>query len=390
MKQWKNEFLHKALAQIRLFLRQQPYTGLPQNSKNYYDDSIEKEIVFDSIGLIIDFLKTGNFKNSQDGKKLDQILKEIEWNSQNRAEVLKVICTDVQSILRFVFSMPVGIRENILGEKRLIFYQVHKKSDRYALPNPSKKLFVSELNDFLEVIYRAESLPNGIQQNFSQILKTNFEVTEKEYQKWLDTQTNPVKTKFKKLEALKNNMSIKADDVQIESDTNEESYYISNAGLIILHPFLQKLFEKLGYLTDDKNSFKSKNLQNRAVLLSQYLVTFEEQIFENDLVFNKVLCGVKMTDAINTKITFSIEEKEVCRDLLIATISHWKILKNTSPESLQSSFLQRKAKLKKDENNWGLFVEKQGLDVLLNHLPWGINTVRTPWMNRHLTCNWSR
>ena len=75
--------------------------------------------------------------------------------------------------------------------------------------------------------------------------------------------------------------------------------YIENAGLVLLHPYLPKLFTDLEYL--EEGVWKDATLQHRACFLLQYLVASNDIIFENDLPFNKILCGIPLIDTVNTK-----------------------------------------------------------------------------------------
>jgi len=40
------------------------------------------------------------------------------------------------------------------------------------------------------------------------------------------------------------------------------------------------------------------------------------------------------------------------------------------------------------DNGWLLQVEQKPVDVLVNHLPWGIGTIRLPWMQEILYTEW--
>ncbi|HLO95924.1 MAG TPA: contractile injection system tape measure protein, partial [Burkholderiaceae bacterium] len=67
---------------------------------------------------------------------------------------------------------------------------------------------------------------------------------------------------------------------------------------------------------------------------------------------------------------------------------------HTSVAGLREAFLQRQGRLAKDKPRadappaWRLRVEKRGLDVLLDRLPWGFSTVRLPWMEGVLHVEW--
>jgi len=77
---------------------------------------------------------------------------------------------------------------------------------------------------------------------------------------------------------------------------SDEVFTISNAGLVILGPFLKHFFSNLGYL-EDKN-FKDQSSQERAALLLQNLVDPNAEYAEEDLLLNKILCGIPIHRSI--------------------------------------------------------------------------------------------
>jgi|SRR5687768_4811399 len=175
-----------------------------------------------------------------------------------------------------------------------------------------------------------------------------------------------------------------------ESEEQTDGIYIQNAGLIILHPFLPPFFNYIG-LTDVKNSFKDEASHQKAVLITQYLVTGETKIAEEDIVLNKIICGYSIDHSITNELILSDLEINETKDLLTQIIQLWKVNDksvNTSIEGLQESFLQRQGKLIRKENGWLLQIEQMGVDVLLSKLPWGIGIVKAPWMKGILHVEW--
>ena len=164
-------------------------------------------------------------------------------------------------------------------------------------------------------------------------------------------------------------------------------FYVNNAGLVILHPFLPTLFEQLG-LTE-KNEWVNKPALQKAVLLTHYLVFGESEIDESQLILNKILCGLSIDEVINTQLILEENEKERCKSLLDAVLDYWKIMSNSSKEALQGTFLQREGKLEIQVNGFEMWMEEKGYDILLEQLPWGIGMIQTPWMESYLTCNWN-
>ncbi|MBY8961761.1 hypothetical protein KJK34_03240 [Flavobacterium sp. D11R37] len=162
--------------------------------------------------------------------------------------------------------------------------------------------------------------------------------------------------------------------------------YITNGGLILLFPFLSYLFQNTG-LTED-NKWISMLQQQKAVLLTQYCVTGNTDFRENELLLNKLLCGYPVFDVVDTTIELSDSDKEQCREMLQSVIQYWEALKNSSPEALQETFLQREAKLSFDNEVIEMWVENKAFDILLQRLPWSIAMVKTVWMEKMIQCNW--
>lgn len=167
------------------------------------------------------------------------------------------------------------------------------------------------------------------------------------------------------------------------SEAETEPIYIRNAGLVLLHPFLQMLLEELGLAKDGQLT-----KPERAVQVLQWLSVGKAGA-EWELPLNKLLCGMLPEAVVSTKIRLSKREREECKRLLEAAINHWTVLGDTSPAGLQGTFLCRDGKLtRKHDGGWLLQVEQRGFDVLLADLPWGISMVKLPWMPDLLWVEW--
>lgn len=163
---------------------------------------------------------------------------------------------------------------------------------------------------------------------------------------------------------------------------------IRNAGLILLHPFLIPFFKERGLL--EGKSFKSDEAQQRAVFLLQYLATGETECREDDLLLNKILCGLEADHPLVPGVELTGNDKSACKDLLESVISHWKALKSTSPPALQQTFLQREGSLRWQSSgrSWKLLIERKTTDILLNRLPWGLSIVKLPWCKNLIYVQW--
>ena len=174
-------------------------------------------------------------------------------------------------------------------------------------------------------------------------------------------------------------------EITIHSEAVGESYYIDNAGLILLHPFLPSYFQTLGIVMD-----KQLVYPERALGLLHYLITGEITSPEYELVLPKLLCGLPVFAPVESKKQISTNELEESTALLKAVINHWSALSNTSVDGLREAFLQRRGKLsQKEDGDWLLQVESRTLDILLGQLPWSFNMIQLPWMDRLLWVDWN-
>lgn len=170
----------------------------------------------------------------------------------------------------------------------------------------------------------------------------------------------------------------------IEDETTEIA--IQNAGLILLHPFLNKFFEKLDLL--GANGWVKSDKLDVAVQSLHYLATGDENFFEGNVIFEKYLCGalLKMPIPIESLLTEFIKDETIV--LLKEVIKNWPALKNTSPDGLRQMFIHRDGKLYKKENSCNLIVERKAQDVLLDKLNWNISIVKFPWKKELLFVEW--
>ena len=169
----------------------------------------------------------------------------------------------------------------------------------------------------------------------------------------------------------------------VQKDKNLQVIFISNAGLVILSPFLPVLFERLKIT--DGNIIADKAL---ALHILFYLTTGKQNPAEFELVLPKVICGIGLSEIIVINKKLTADQKKESDELLSAVINHWSVLKNTSVEGLRSSFLQRDGKLSFADGSWLLQVEQKSYDMLLEQLPWNISMIRHSWMDNLLRTEW--
>ncbi|MBI1227586.1 MAG: hypothetical protein GC192_20300 [Bacteroidetes bacterium] len=166
---------------------------------------------------------------------------------------------------------------------------------------------------------------------------------------------------------------------------SEAAYFLRNAGLVILHPFLPAIFEKLGFVKHGEMVEAES-----AICLLQYLATGTLGDMEHELTLNKLLCGVPLDQPLERQMHLTQRAEKEAEALLTAVIGHWSALGNTSPDGLRGTFLCREGKLTRQPSGaWLLRVEQRSFDVLLGQLPWSFSTIKLPWMNEILTVEWS-
>ncbi|GJL83483.1 MAG: hypothetical protein DHS20C01_31170 [marine bacterium B5-7] len=165
-----------------------------------------------------------------------------------------------------------------------------------------------------------------------------------------------------------------------------EALYVNDAGIVLLHPFLQMHFEKLGLVRE--NEFVDERARERAVHQLHFLVTGEEQSQEYVLVLSKIVCGLTPDVPIARLVAVDELAKSEAEKLLQAVIRHWGALKNASPDGLRETFLRREGRLTR-KTDWRLQVESRSYDLLLDRLPWTRSIIRLPWMPELLRVEWA-
>ncbi|MEM8525031.1 MAG: contractile injection system tape measure protein [Bacteroidota bacterium] len=164
-------------------------------------------------------------------------------------------------------------------------------------------------------------------------------------------------------------------------------FYIENAGIILLHPFLSPLFDACHLLANKQ--FQSSTTQIKALYLIHYLTSGSTTAQEYELVLAKFLCGLPLNYPIPKDIQLKKEQLEEANHLLKTVVQHWSALGNTSPDGLREGFLQRAGKLAKRNDSWYLQIEPKTIDILLDRLPWGISMIQLPWKKELLLVEWN-
>lgn len=294
-----------------------------------------------------------------------------DFTSRIMAEITK----DRENALNEIFALLEKL--NLLQTGKLMDAFTYKQIDRHILDAAILNLFASDKK-------------NKVEQFFTFLLtktdgNTELKAEIKQIVNYLKD-TNKNSNSLTPDDELKPEKDVKAKERGSDNVENE-GIYINNAGLILIHPFLQTLFEHLGLTLENK--WIDKISQQKAVLVSEFLITGVNEFEEFNLILNKIVCGFELDEIVATELELTDEIKTECKVLLNEVITHWSVLRNTSITGLRETFLQRSGKLSKVDDGWLLQVEQKSVDVLLNNLPWGIGIVKLPWMNELLYVEWT-
>ncbi|MCB0652889.1 MAG: hypothetical protein KDC85_16545 [Saprospiraceae bacterium] len=166
----------------------------------------------------------------------------------------------------------------------------------------------------------------------------------------------------------------------------EENYYVHNAGMVLLWPYLGMLFERAGLTSNGE--FPDNEARQQAVLLLEFIVSEDENPGDDKLLFNKFLCGYPLDAPITVSLQMDENLEQLCSGLLEAVISSWTILGNTSITGLRETFLLREGILNFNEDNTDLRVTIKPYDILLDQLPWSLSPVKLSWIQQNLIVYW--
>jgi hypothetical protein len=161
---------------------------------------------------------------------------------------------------------------------------------------------------------------------------------------------------------------------------------LANSGVILCWPFLSQLYSLLEFTKE--NRFLSDEKQQKAALLIQFIAFGDVHFPEYELVLNKILTGIPLEKHLDRTILLEEKEKEMALTLFHGIRNNWDKMKSASVQAIRETFLQRAGYLTFEETWLKLEVEKKGVDVLLDSIPWGLSMVKLPWMTRSLEIIW--
>ncbi|EZH71833.1 hypothetical protein ATO12_05495 [Aquimarina atlantica] len=166
-----------------------------------------------------------------------------------------------------------------------------------------------------------------------------------------------------------------------------EGIYVTMAGVVLVHPFLERFFDSLELLNNGE--WISPNHAKKGVQLLAYLATGKTLCPEHEMTLFKCICGLPFETYVGSEFDITEEQKQESNSLLSSLIEHWSVLKNTSIEGLRTNFFLREGKLTLKDDHWSLLVGQKAEDILLSRLPWSLSIIRLPWLPNIIQVMWT-
>jgi len=327
--------------------------------------------------------------------------------SQRNHDFFRLLVLNQNALLRFLYLANETVLDKLThtafvaaGASNLynIYERYTVKLDSLPKKELKKMVFEAMLPSFFAAEMRLGEIIALLCKKVAQ--KINSPVLEKTLQK-LSIPADPstqmehlMKTLVKQLAGNKTPWSAQSEVIEkTECHSTldleaEKRIMIANAGLVILHPMFENLFQHVG-LTERHGHFTSEASRHRAVHLLHALTGITGKHYEHWLPLNKIICGMEVNMPVDPAFRIKKQEREEINDLLKAVLTHWSALKSTSIRGLQESFIRRRGTIEKSGNDWMVRVENTGIDLLLNDLPWHVQIIKLPWNNNIIYVEWN-
>ncbi len=159
---------------------------------------------------------------------------------------------------------------------------------------------------------------------------------------------------------------------------------VKNAGLVLCQSYIPVLLERLNLVEQDQ--FVRPESRLSAVHYLRYLVT--GQTTGQDLLLDKLICGLPLTVPIEQDFTVSQSDAEMIDSLLESLVNYWPAIGSSSIEGFRGNWLVREGTLSEASESWNLIVEKRSYDILLERFPLAYSVVKLPWMSKPLHVTW--
>ena len=162
---------------------------------------------------------------------------------------------------------------------------------------------------------------------------------------------------------------------------------VDNAGLVVLWPFLEQFFGRLGLLNPQRRFIDADAAQLAVALLAQ-LAYDDPTPAEFRLPLAKLLCGLEPDAPFEPRELPTEKQSEECLHLLAAAVAHAPVLRDMAPQDFRATFVLRQGALTVRAGAWLLQVERQPQDALLDRFSWSWAWVKLPWMVQAMQVAW--
>ncbi|MEL6536899.1 MAG: contractile injection system tape measure protein, partial [Bacteroidota bacterium] len=170
-------------------------------------------------------------------------------------------------------------------------------------------------------------------------------------------------------------------------EAEESSYYVANAGLILLHAYLPHLFGQLGYLSPTQK-FKTEELAAQGAMLLQYIYNLQTEQDEETMALNRALTCLPQDFLLPAKYEPTSAEKALADQMLTAMIEHWAIISAHDLAGFRDTWLWRSGRLTEQEQKYELVVDTRAYDILLDKLPYTLSPAMLPWSDKPIYVQW--
>ena len=174
--------------------------------------------------------------------------------------------------------------------------------------------------------------------------------------------------------------------MESERPAPEVRYFIQDAGLTLLHPFIVPYLGNLGLVK--KGRFVSDEARVEAVHQLRELVFPGLPHSNGFLLLEKIICGLPPEFLVPEEWEPDVAVAEEAEALLRSVCGHWRPLAKSSPNALRTAFLQRKGSVEYTEDGWIVRVEGSAIDLLLDELPWELSCIVLPWNEQVVLVEW--
>jgi hypothetical protein len=165
---------------------------------------------------------------------------------------------------------------------------------------------------------------------------------------------------------------------------------VSYAGLVLLTPFLPRLFAARNVAHPGEKSLKAEALRRAAALL-HFAASGEDDGHEYELGLIKILLGVPLDQPILfASGILNRGDRDAIETLLSDVVEHWRVIRPMSIDAFREFFLHRRGLLIDERGSWHLRVEASPIDSFLDYLPWSLTTLTMAWLPAPITLDWPR